>query len=309
MNSLEIEAFMAITETRNLSKAADRLFISQSTISSRLTGLEEEIGEKLVIRRPGVKGISLTPKGGEFLTLASRYLEVEKDIKIWKENVSRYDLKVSAPHSINSYLFTGLYHRLLGNSQLRLTISTHWNNTIYNLMDQYLLDVGFVSRPFPSRNLVTVPIFYEPMVFVSDRRYSSYPVLLDVSDLAAENEIYLDWGYEYEIWHNQNWSPVVKPRVCVDTPTLIEFFLQSEQAWAAVPLCVAKMINTNETIAISALKPQLPQRTIYVVTQREVNPSGAKAVRILIDETKQYAATLDCVCLPDGNGTSQHNVN
>ena len=52
MNPLEIEAFLAITETRNLSKAADKLFVSQSTISSRLTNLESEIGSPLVNRRP-----------------------------------------------------------------------------------------------------------------------------------------------------------------------------------------------------------------------------------------------------------------
>ena len=122
MNPLEIEAFLAITETRNLSKAADKLFVSQSTISSRLTNLESEIGSPLVNRRPGIKGVTLTPKGNEFLTLASRYLEVEKDIKTWKENLSCYELKVSAPHSINSFLFTGLYSRFSGSSQLRLTI-------------------------------------------------------------------------------------------------------------------------------------------------------------------------------------------
>lgn len=68
MNPLEIEAFLAITETRNLSKAADKLFVSQSTISSRLTNLESEIGSPLVNRRPGIKGVTLTPKGNEFLT-------------------------------------------------------------------------------------------------------------------------------------------------------------------------------------------------------------------------------------------------
>ena len=295
MNPLEIEAFLAITETRNLSKAADKLFVSQSTISSRLTNLESEIGSPLVNRRPGIKGVTLTPKGNEFLTLASRYLEVEKDIKTWKENLSCYELKVSAPHSINSFLFTGLYSRFSGSSQLRLTISTHWNNTIYNLMDNYLLDIGFVSRPFPSRNLVTSPIFCEPMVLVSDRRYSSYPDIIKVESLAVEDETYIDLGVEFEIWHNRNWSPITKPKVTVDTPTLIEFFLQSERAWAAVPLCVAEMINRDGNIVISSPEPELPARTIYLVTQREANPSGAKAVRMFIEETKKFVASMPSV--------------
>ena len=92
-------------------------------------------------RRPGIKGVTLTPKGNEFLTLASRYLEVEKDIKTWKENLSCYELKVSAPHSINSFLFTGLYSRFSGSSQLRLTISTHWNLSLIHIYLLALLDL------------------------------------------------------------------------------------------------------------------------------------------------------------------------
>ena len=55
-------------------------------------------------------------------------------------------------------------------------------------MDNYLLDIGFVSRPFPSRNLVTSPIFCEPMVLVSDRRYSSYPDIIKVESLSVEEQ-------------------------------------------------------------------------------------------------------------------------
>lgn len=295
MNLLEIEAFIAITETRNLSKAADKLFVSQSTISSRLTSLEQALGSPLVNRRPGVKGVTLTPKGMEFLSLASRYLEVESDINTWKKNLSRYDLKVSAPHSINSYLFTGLYPYFSDSEQLRLTISTHWNDQIYNMLDNYLLDIGFVSRSFPSRNLITVPLFLEPMVLVSDQRYSSYPTVIRTEELPVEHEVYLDWGSEFEIWHSRNWSSVKKPKVHVDTPTLVEFFLQAENAWAAVPLCVAEMTNHHENLLISTPIPAIPPRTIYLVTQREPNPSGAKVIKRFIEETKKFIQSMHCV--------------
>ena len=162
-------------------------------------------------------------------------------------------------------------------------------------MDNYLLDIGFVSRPFPSRNLVTSPIFCELMVLVSDRRYSSYPDIIKVESLSVEDETYIDLGVEFEIWHNRNWSPITKPKVTVDTPTLIEFFLQSERAWAAVPLCVAEMINRDGNIVISSPEPELPARTIYLVTQREANPSGAKAVRMFIEETKKFVASMPSV--------------
>lgn len=295
MNLLEIEAFLAIIETRSLSKAAEKLFISQSTISNRLTCLEEEVGEYLIIRRPGIKGITLTPKGTEFISFAIRYLSVERDIKTWKENISRYDLKISGPHSLNSYLFTNLFASFSDNTLIKLSVSTHWNNTIYNLLDNYQLDIGLVSRSFPSRNLITKPLFHEPMVMISDIRYSNYKSKYRAVDLSADSEIFLDWGEELEAWRNRIWSPLIKPKINVDTPMLIESFLQSKNAWAIVPEYIAVCINKNQNIMISTIDPPLPNRIIYLVTQREENPSGTGAIALFLEEMQKYIRTLPYV--------------
>jgi len=55
------------------------------------------------------------------------------------------------------------------------------------------------------------------------------------------------------------------------------------------------MINRDGNIVISSPEPELPARTIYLVTQREANPSGAKAVRMFIEETKKFVASMPSV--------------
>ena len=53
MNLAEIETFLTIVNTKSITRTADLLFLSQPTVSHRLTSLENELGFPLVIRQKG----------------------------------------------------------------------------------------------------------------------------------------------------------------------------------------------------------------------------------------------------------------
>ena len=63
MNLAEIETFLMIVKTKNITKTAENLFLSQPTISHRLKLLEEELQVKLLTRKKGHKQVELTTKG------------------------------------------------------------------------------------------------------------------------------------------------------------------------------------------------------------------------------------------------------
>ena len=76
MTHLEIEAFLAICKHKTISKAATELFISQSTLSERLKTLEGKLNHTLLLRRKGIREITLTPEGHTFYKLALQYQEL-----------------------------------------------------------------------------------------------------------------------------------------------------------------------------------------------------------------------------------------
>jgi len=59
-----VETFLDLTKTMNFNQTADRLNVSQSTISSRIRVLEEQMGAALFTR--GRSGAKLTPAGERF---------------------------------------------------------------------------------------------------------------------------------------------------------------------------------------------------------------------------------------------------
>ena len=59
----EILAFLEICRCKSISKAAEKLFISQSSLSTKIRILERKLGYSLFIRGKGSRSVMLTDKG------------------------------------------------------------------------------------------------------------------------------------------------------------------------------------------------------------------------------------------------------
>jgi len=68
MNFTQIEAFVAVATLGSFSQAAEKLYLSQPTVSTYVKKLEEELGVELV--RRSTKAITLTVAGTAFLNYA-----------------------------------------------------------------------------------------------------------------------------------------------------------------------------------------------------------------------------------------------
>lgn len=79
MNLRFVEAFYWVASLKSISRAADKLFLTQSAMSSRISTLEEELGVLLLDRRN--KQFKLTTPGVRFLAYAQRLLELQREAK------------------------------------------------------------------------------------------------------------------------------------------------------------------------------------------------------------------------------------
>ena len=61
MELYHLRTFLAVAESRHLTRAAERLHLSQPSVSTHIKALEEELGLTLFIRTP--KGMKLSPDG------------------------------------------------------------------------------------------------------------------------------------------------------------------------------------------------------------------------------------------------------
>lgn len=74
MDIKQLRSFTAIVEYRNFSKAAEKLGISQPTVSTHIRALEKELHTQLFLRT--TKNIQITENGWKLYTYAVKILEL-----------------------------------------------------------------------------------------------------------------------------------------------------------------------------------------------------------------------------------------
>lgn len=60
----QLNTFLSLTKTKNFTRTAEELNIVQSTVTTRIKSLEEEIGEKLFSRK--TRHVEMTQEGKTF---------------------------------------------------------------------------------------------------------------------------------------------------------------------------------------------------------------------------------------------------
>jgi DNA-binding transcriptional LysR family regulator len=79
MELYQLKSFAAVAELGHLTRAAERLHVSQPAVSAQIKALEDELGLPLFER--GATGMTLTPAGAKLLPLASRVIGAASDLR------------------------------------------------------------------------------------------------------------------------------------------------------------------------------------------------------------------------------------
>lgn len=105
MELRQLKYFATLARTLNFSEAAQKLFITQGTLSQQIAQLEDEMGEKLFARTS--HSVTLTEAGAELLPLALRTID---DSNVCKKKMA--DLKSVMCGSLNiglTHSFSALF--------------------------------------------------------------------------------------------------------------------------------------------------------------------------------------------------------
>ena len=79
MNLRFVEAFYWVATFKSVTRAAEKLFVTPSAVSSRIAALEEELGVLLIDRRE--KQFRLTSAGMRLLSYAEKFLALQRSLR------------------------------------------------------------------------------------------------------------------------------------------------------------------------------------------------------------------------------------
>src|SRR5262249_13637094 len=123
LNLRHVEAFLALAEELNFTRAAARLHLTQPALTHQIQQLELAVGTDLVDRRK--RQIELTPAGTAFLPEARRLLEAADRAVAAARNAVEPErpVRVAYSSSVGWLLFPELLDRL---ESMRDRLSVVW---------------------------------------------------------------------------------------------------------------------------------------------------------------------------------------
>lgn len=276
----EIETFLTIVNTRSITKTAERLFLSQPTISHRLSSLEKELNFALVIRNKGHKQVELTQKGMDFVLIAERWMSLWKETQTLQQDQEQMFLTIGCTDSLSTAFLAPLYRQILAsNPQLVLNIRTHHSSEIYNLLNSHDIDTGFVYHNLHYKNIITERIFTEKLYLVQSADPAIRKPRVHTDELDPSRELYLSWDDNFPIWHDRWFAASSRPRVTIDTITLMNRIWYDPTSWIIAPESAVLELARYRKIYVSELKNTPPDRVCYKVSHKFPKLSNEHALQ------------------------------
>ena len=136
MNILHMKYAVEIEKTKSISQAAKNLYMAQPNLSRAIKELEEKLGITIFDRT--TKGITITPKGQEFLNYSRKILKQIDDVEnMFKDSYTdKQHFSISVPRaSYISHAFSQFVKDVTRDKEIDLFYKeTNSNRTITNLL-------------------------------------------------------------------------------------------------------------------------------------------------------------------------------
>lgn len=169
MKIRQLEYFMHVVNTLNITHAAEHANVSQPALSRQLQLLEDELGTRLLERRP--RGVALTPAGQRLAdhvrTLMQNVDLIKEDI-IAAETIPTGSLRISSAYSLRGLLIADVvaeFHRLYPHVALEIREGTSVN--VREELVTQRVDLSFYSDQGASRGLERHTLCTEALVLLS----------------------------------------------------------------------------------------------------------------------------------------------
>lgn len=196
MNIQQIQYVISVHELKSFGRAAEKCFVTQSTLSTMISRFEDEVGVTIFDRN--TKPIKTTEEGEiviEQLSIIRKELQnLDEVISELKGEVSG-QLKVGVIPTVAPYLLPIFVDDFTKkHPSVKLIVSEISTQLIIDKLIMRELDLGILSTPIHHPNIVEYPIFNEPFMFYDAKGQINKSVITP-TDINYERLWLLDEGH------------------------------------------------------------------------------------------------------------------
>ncbi len=293
MDILQLEHFLAVCEERTFTRAAERVFRTQSAVSQSIKKLEDEIGAPLFAR--DMHDVTLTESGKLTLEYARRMVrlrdEAVRQLGALK-TLNAGTLSIAAHESAAVYLLPAPLRSYLHDfPEIKIGI---YRSRLEDIPRQVLdreVDIGFIKGEPAFHGLESVEVHADEMILIASPRHAlatrrdvrirdlgSEPfVVHHLCGSTEQTVLRLFEQYETrchivaELWSFEN----------------IKSFVQADVGLAIVPrITVQQELREKRLVKIPLRELNIPRRTLMVYCSGYISDSARELIKVVANHQK-----------------------
>jgi LysR family transcriptional regulator, flagellar master operon regulator len=267
MDLEELKTFLEVIRTQSLVAAARHLHVTPSTVTARISTLEEKLGQKLLHRRKS--GAVLTSAGfkfqryAELMTQVWRQARYEIALPPGVEGVCNAGLEFDLWHSVGSRF---LDHVREHAPRIATAIWPGEQQQLQRWLDMELIDIAFCYAPHAGEEYTSRLLFEDELIFVSARSGQS--------DALDSTYIYVDHGDRFRRQHAEAFPDArPSPVTIAASDWALEYVLRTDSKGYLPSRAASPLITSGRLHRVQGAPSFL--RRVYLVERARATQSWA----------------------------------
>jgi DNA-binding transcriptional LysR family regulator len=260
MNLIELRTFLTIIETGNLVRASEQLNVTQSTVTTRLKSLEDELGQVLINRQKS--GASLTAAGVRL----QRYASTISDLWVQARQETALPDAMNAVCNIACHpdLWTGMGSKMFDyirakHPSVALSVWQGNQSDLTNWLNAGLTDISLTYWPNANQKQSVSTLTTDKLVLVSTRPNS--PMKFD------PDYIFVEAGDEFGQQHASAYADADTARISFGTAQLGLEYLLEKGGSAYLPMRIAETYINSGDLFLLTQAPTF-ERTAFMIANK-----------------------------------------
>lgn len=278
MDMNQIRTFLAVAANGSFLEAAARMHVTQSTVSSRIQGLETFLGASLFVRNRS--GATLTTAGQRFVHHAKSFVltldQARHDVGL----PSRYRASITIGARIalwEVFLPRWVGEMRLAAPDISIRSEIGFEEDLMRRVIEGTMDVALMYTPQHSPGIHVQHLFDETLVLLTTDPKKIWP---------DENYIYVDWGPAFYAQHSSNYPDLERPAQVVNIGWLGVQIIISNGGSCFVPVRMAEPLINEGKLFHMPNSPQFKLPT-YMVYSRN---SDSIVLEQILDSLREQSA-------------------
>ena len=297
MELRHLRYLVALAECLNFTRAAERMHVTQSTLSHQIKKLEDEIGFVLIDR--GGKGLAMTEEGETFLEYAINALrEVDRGVGALKKGVGAIDgeLRIGATNTFNFGFIPRCVATFLDrHPEARVVVEELSADEIRRKVAAGELDLGIAYRPAEPSELVFEPLLNEEMVLALGHNHPlARRKRVRVVELHQQRLVLLPQSFATRVLLQECFLAAgAEPIVCVEMNS-IHPMLELVAATRIGAIVAAHAVRGHPELSVVPIESPTPIRVPGILWRRDERQSPqARSFSAIVRKLARSRARVD----------------